>query len=279
MALSSEQIVEIQKYQRLLNMLEKTLASSRNDDQKKRVSKDIQKYKNKILSISPDGIPVGIMNSTSGIAAQNINYSPAVGQSSQPGKKQSQQPQQQQQEKANDVLANIAVMKLSPHSTDNEINYIATLVNILEYEYIPVLGDSHIKFDYSHAIERDNVMKHLENMRRTLKVLTETIEEYALSDKQDFKEQLGRMKNKQSRIFISEAGELFKVFKQFLEKIHNDLKESSGVILNPAERMHFNPRFERATILEGKDAYGALRQFLEFTSAALEVINIPNLKK
>ena len=37
MALSADQIVELQKFQRLLSLLEKTLTASKNDEQKKRI--------------------------------------------------------------------------------------------------------------------------------------------------------------------------------------------------------------------------------------------------
>jgi hypothetical protein len=261
MALSADQIVELQKLQKLLNLLERTLASAKNDEQKRRVSKDIQKYKSKILAISPDGIPDNIHN-----AVTSQNSSP------------SRTPAEHINSNTN-VLSNIAIMKISPHSHDSEINLIATLINVMETEYIPVLGDSHTKFDFSHATERDTVIKHLENIRRTMKVLTETIEEYALSEKQDFKEQLGRMKNKQSRIFISEAGDLFRAFKDFLEKVENDMQTGGVVVMNLGDKIHFNSRFERATILEGKDVGYCLRQFMEFTRAAFDSINVPTLKK
>lgn len=262
MALSADQILELQKLQRLLALLEKTLASSKNDEQKKRVSKDIQKYKARILAISPDGIPDTIHNVVASPILKEQNLAEHSHLTSDSG-----------------ILSNIAIMKISPHSYDSEINFIATLIDMMETEYIPILGDSHTKFDFSHATERDNVLKHMENIRRTMKVLTETIEEYALSEKQDFKEQLGRMKNKQSRIFISEAGELFKVFRDLLEKIQKDMNSGGVVVMNLGEKIHFNPRFERATILEGRDVSYALRQFLEFTKAAIDSINIPAFKK
>ena len=265
MALSADQIVELQKLQRLLSLLEKTFAASKNDEQKKRVSKDIQKYKTRILAISPDGIPDNIHNATpyqQHTTSSETNVSP-----------------HSHSQSSASILSNIAIMKISPHSHDAEINFIATLINVMETEYVPVLGDSHTKFDFSHATERDNVIKHLENIRRTMKVLTETIEEYALSEKQDFKEQLGRMKNKQSRILISEAGDMFKVFKEFLEKVQNDMEDGGVVVMNLGDKIHFNSRFERATLLEGKDIGYALRQFLEFTKAALQSISVPTLKK
>ena len=87
------------------------------------------------------------------------------------------------------------------------------------------------------------------------------------------------MKNKQSRIFISEAGELFKAFRDFLEKVEADMETGGVVVMNLGEKIHFNSRFERATLLEGKDVGYCLRQFMEFTRAAMDSINIPTFKK
>jgi hypothetical protein len=270
MALTSEQFQELQKFQKMLKQLEKIYNVSLNDSQKKRVSKDIEKYKEKILKISPDGIPESIpvfnkMGFKKTSKAEDDSHAASY-----------HSPNILTRE---NVLSNIAVMKASPHSTDPEINYLSTLINLMESEYVPILGDSHIKFDFSHINERDNVIKHLENIQRTMKVLTETIEEYALSDKQDFKEQLGRMKNKQSRIFISEAGEMFNTFKEFLGGLNNELTSGGSIIMNLDEKIHFNPRFEKATLLEGKSIAEALTQFYEFTIAVLDTINVPTKLK
>ena len=71
------------------------------------------------------------------------------------------------------------------------------------------------------------------------------------------------MKNKQSRIFISEVCELFKAFHDFLEKkVEADMETGGVVVMNLGDKIHFNSRFERATILEGKDVGYRLRQFL-----------------
>jgi prefoldin subunit 5 len=261
--LSNDQILELQKLQRLVSLLEKTLSSSKNEEQKKRVSKDIQKYKSKILAISPDGVPQNIHHFT--VSSKNETVDPNSYEAII--------------EKPTNPLENLPVMKLSPHSHDNEINFIASLINQLEFEYVPVLGDAHTKFDFSHSAERDALIKTLENIRRTMKVLTETIEEYALSEKQDFKEQLGRMKNKQSRIFISEASELFISFKDFLSEVMMSIESGVIVVMNLNEKIHFNPKFEKATLFEGKEVHYAIRRFLEYSEAAIKSINIPTLKK
>ncbi|MCB1176339.1 MAG: hypothetical protein KDK36_02060 [Leptospiraceae bacterium] len=267
MALNHEQILLLQKYQKMLSQLEKIMLVSVNEDQKKRVNRDIQKYRNLVLSISPDGIP------------DNIHVVRAAPVDKKPNKKENKDKNKKDEPiyaiTRENILSNLVIMKISPHSNDPEINFIATLITTLETEYVPILGDSHIKFDFSHVTEKDNMLKHLENIRRTMKVLSETIEEYAQSDKQDFKEQLGRMKNKQGRIFISEAGELFKNFRDFITKVFNSIADGTGIIMNIDDTIHFNPRFEKATVLEGKSIKEAVRMFVEFTHAAIDSINVP----
>ncbi|MCB1142076.1 MAG: hypothetical protein H7A24_09295 [Leptospiraceae bacterium] len=270
MALSNQQFQELKKYQRIIKQLEKIQNSSMNEDQKKRVAKDLIKYRDKIQFITPDGVPDNIQI----VSLRDMKKA----KKSQEGEDEKQYHNPNILTRDN-VLENLIVMKASSHSTDPEINLISTLISLLETEYAPILGDSHIKFDFSHINERDNILKHLENIQRTMKVLTETIEEYALSDKQDFKEQLGRMKNKQSRIFISEAGELFINFKDFLEGINKELTQGGSIIMNLDERIHFNPRFEKSTLLEGKTIAEALAQFYEFTVAVINNINIPTKTK
>lgn len=275
MALTNEQIIELQKYQKLIGMLEYIQSHSKNPVQKKRAGKELEKYKKKILTISPDGIPDNVYKSTFASVKQE-----QAGNKEQAESKETPSKDQIIKKKKKDVLENLVVMKISPHSNDNEINFLATLLGVLETEYLPAISDSHLKLDFSHSTERDAVFKVMENTRRNMKVLTETIEDYAACEKQDHKEQLGRMKNKQSRLFIAEAGDVFQQFRDFLNKILRENEDTGGsVILNMTEPINFNPKFERATILEGKTVIEGVEQFLEFTNAALAHINIPNIKR
>ena len=49
--------------------------------------------------------------------------------------------------------------------------------------------------------------------------------------------------------------------------------------MNLNEKLHFNPKFEQATLFEGKEVHFALRKFYEFTIAVIKSLNIPTLKK
>lgn len=255
MAITQEQILELQRHQKMIHQLEKILRLSKNDEQKYRVSRDLDKYKNRMREISPDGIPDNLET-----AAEQIRMF------------------RENPEAAGRILAKFPIMKISPNSNDSEVNQIGTWINVLDREYLPILNETHIRFDFSHGNEKDGVVKHMENIRRNIKVLTETIEEYQAAEKQEFREQLSRMKNKQTRIFIAEAFEMFQKFNEFLAKVLGEYKAGGGVIMNIEDRIAFNPRFEKATELEGKTIPEALEEFREFTAEVLDRINVPNIK-
>lgn len=255
MPISHEQILELQKYQKMIRQLEKIQSYSENDNQKMRSTWYLDKYRKKMNEISPEGIPDNLDQAAEHY--KNIQENPEAQQS---------------------LLARFPVMKISPSSNDPEVNQIGTWVNVLDREYLPILNEAHVKFDFSHGAEKDGVVKHMENIRRNIKVLTETIEEFTQAEKQDFREQLARMKNKQTRIFITEAYELFSKFNDFLDQVLSDMKVGGGVVMNLEEPIHFNPRFEKATLLEGYPIPKALEEFRDFTKEALDNIHIPNLK-
>ena len=262
MAITNDQMAEIQKLQKAIEQLEKIQKLSTNPEQKARVGKDIFQYKEKLKSLSPEGTHISVAKSSTSPTTQAAPVAKPIAAAN-----------------SSSILSQFTVMKISPNSNENEINLIGTLLNVLDTEFIPVLMDAHIKFDFSHGAERDGVIKHMENIRRNIKVLTETIEEHAQAEKQEFREQLGRMKNKQARIFITEAYDVFKRFREFLDKIQGELDEGGGIIMNMEEPVKFNSRFEKATILEGKSIQESITIFRKFITEALENIHIPNIKK
>lgn len=254
MPLSHDQLLELTRIQKMIRGLEKIKKNSKNPDQLTRVTWDLEKYQRKMNELSPDGIP------------DNLEYATLTSKRVQAGNEEMK------------YIQKFPTLRITPNSNDREINQIGTLVKVMDEEFVPVLSDSHIKFDFSNANERDTILKHMENLRRNLKLLQETIEEYAAADKQEFKEQLSRMKNKQSRIFIAESYEVFKKFKDFLEKVHKEIREGNKVIMNMDEPIHFNKKFETATILEGKYIPEAIKEFLNFVKEVIELVNLPDVK-
>ncbi|MCZ8344253.1 MAG: hypothetical protein O9301_14555 [Leptospira sp.] len=257
MPLSQEQIYELSKLQKMLRNLEKIEKNAKNDLQKERVAFDIERYRKRMQEVSPEGVPDNLEQTIRNVKARAEDPSKVK----------------------HKIISQYPVMKISPNSNDSEINQIGTLINIMDLEYIPILGDAHIKFDYSHATERDTVLKYMENLRRNMKILVETVEEYAAADKQEFREQLSRMKNKQSRIFIAESFETMTKFQEFLKAVNADIHEGVNVIMNMEEPLKFNPRFEKATVLEGRSIMEGLREFQEFVDETCDLIKLPSFRK
>ena len=181
--------------------------------------------------------------------------------------------------KGYNILDKYPVQPPSKHSTDSDLNMITTMINVVQREYWPVLTDMHCKLDFSHSSERDSVRNKLENCVRSMSVLIETIDEYATADKQDFREQLLKMKNKQTRLFLIEADEMFKTVRDFLQKINEDVSQGGGVVTNKGDILKFNSRFEEATVLEGQPLVDGLREFEALCTATVERLNLPSFKK
>jgi len=257
MPLDSEEIAELTRLQKMVNQLQKIEKGAVNELQKIRVAYDIEKFRKRMQEISPEGLPDNL--------AQAV-FNAAQKKAGKAG------------EKTHTVITQFPVMKICPHSNDAEINQIGTLINAMDLEYIPILGEGHVKFDYSHSTEKDGVLKYMENLRRNMKILIETIEEYANSEKAEFREQLARMKNKQSRIFIAEAGDTLSKFHEFLSAVNKEISEGNNVILNMDEPLKFNARYEKATLLEGKSIMEGLREFLNFVTESIDVIKLPNFR-
>lgn len=130
MAISHEQILELQKYQKMIQQLEKIAKVSQNDEQRYRVSRDLEKYKTKMKDISPEGIPDNL-----DVTAEQI-------------KRYKENPNE-----AGRVIAKYPIMKISPNSNDPEVNQIGTWINVMDREYLPVLNETHVRFDF-FAYER-----------------------------------------------------------------------------------------------------------------------------
>ncbi len=263
MEFTADQKVEIEKLLKYVRQMEGIIRTSPSAEQKERVTKQLQQYREKLAAVT-------------GGRADKLNLSEiesAIG--AVPGPKSNAAPSG----KTYNILDKYPVQQASKNSSDSDLNLMATMLAVVQREYWPVLTDMHTKLDFSFSSERDTVRTKLENAQRSLGVLIETIDEYAGAEKQDFREQLLKMKNKQTRLFLIEMNELFKTMREFLTRINQDLSSGGGVVTNKKDVLKFNPRFEEATVLEGQPLSEGLREFESFCVAAIERLNLPNFKK
>jgi len=265
-SLSSSQKIEADKLIKYIKQMEGIIRTSPNKEQVERVKKEIRKYRDKLGALVP-GLNVELNSDQirAELKMQDMEATP------QPAARTPAPT-------ASDMLSKFPIQKASPHSSDNDVNFVATVLTIVQKEYWPAISEQHCKLDFSNSAERDTIRNQLDNSMRNLKVLAETIEEYSMAEKQDFREQLLKMKNKQTRIFLYETNQTLKKIRDFLKKLMSDVKSGGNSIINKTDVLKFNPKFEEATVLEGAPIVEALVQFEMYASQAVERINLPELK-
>ena len=278
---SPEQKTEIEKLLKYIEQMEGIVRTSPSREQVERVRKQINTYTSRLLTLMPhldrNRLIIKDIRAELGGPEETDMDTPAPPAS---GGSTTAPPRRPVASAASqlDILARYPVERASAHSTDNDVNFLATILRVIQREYIPVISDRHCKMDYSHASERDALRNHLETAFRNLKVLAETIEEYATAENQDFREQLLKMKNKQTRIFLFESNQSLKKVREFLRKLVGDLNGSGHIIMNPENTIHFDSRYEEATGLEGAPLPQGIREFETFVTQAIEKLNLPELK-
>ena len=269
-AYTNEQLKEIDKILKFIKQMEGIVRTSPSREQVERVRKELKKFREKLKEMIPgiDAMTVNVdeLRTKLGLTA----VIPTV--------QETAAAKSQDDGESGDILDRFPIQKASPHCTDPDVNLMATMLLVLQKDYWPAISEQHCKLDFSCANERDAIRVLLENAVRSLKVLAETIEEYATADKQDFREQLLKMKNKQTRIFLFETNDVMKGVREFLKKLVDDLDHGGGAVMNRDEVIKTNSRFEESNYLEGRTIADAIREVEYFTSKVIERLNLPQFK-
>lgn len=271
MDLNQDQLTEIDKLTRYIKQMEGIVRTSPNPDQVSRVKRELQKYREKLKTLYPDFDPsqqhVEDVREALGLDGGSSGKSSASGGGKSSGGG------------GHDILDKFPVQKASPNCQDHDVNFLATILHVIQKEYWPAISEQHTRMDFSLNQERDTVRHHLDTALRNLKILTETIEEYAQAEKQDFREQLLKMKNKQTRVFLFETNDVLRLLKEFMRKVAADVQQNGSGIQNKTELIQFNPKFEDATLLEGYTIRDAVLEFLELLDQTIAQLRLPQLKQ
>ncbi len=274
---SQAQIDEIEKLVNYIDRMETIIHTSPNRSQVDRVQKELRKMGEKLAAIVP-GVNALNVNTNEvrvkvGLMAEPQGDKPSSGSRPRAGSAS-----RKFEDTGLSIIDKFPVKPASPHSTDHDVNFTYTVIHIIQNEYWPVISDQICKLDFSHGAERDSVRMRLDNVLRSMKVLVETIEEYAGAEKQDFREQLLKMKSRQTRIVMFETHDFLKLLRDFLNKLITDIRSDGGVILNKSDTIRFDSRFHVATVLEGRSIADGIKEFQAYVLQAIEKLHIPDLK-
>ena len=265
---------EVQKILKYLKNMEGIIRTSPNPDQKARVQKELAKQRARLAQIVP-GLDATRMNSDQIMAELQMSAAPGGAEGASPAGRSGGGGRGA----GHRVLDKISIDRASANSTDPDVNFLASVFTAIQKEYWPAISEQHCELDFSHSAERDAVRSQLENVFRNMKVLLETIEEYAGAEHQDFREQLLKMKNRQTRAFIFDANDMLRKIREFMEPLMADIEANGGLITNKSAQLRFNSRFEEATMLEGRTVSDAIQEFNQLVREAIQHLNLPSLKK
>lgn len=257
---------EIQKLIKFIKSMQSIIRTSTNPAQVERIKKDLSQYLRKLKELVPDFDP---SKETIEELSRRLYFNNST----------SKEKTTFSEDKTSQWEIKLPLMKASPYCNDNDVNFLYSVLEFLRKEFWPVLSDLHLQLDFTHSQERQGLRLEFDEILRELKSLLETIEDYAKSESPDFREQMLKMKNKQTRTFIINVNNFFKKLKDFVSKLIEELNKMSGVIKNPNEIIRFNPQFEEATLLDDYTISGALLEFLDFIQFVLKKINLPDLKQ
>tara|TARA_B100001939_G_scaffold348142_2_gene373155 strand:- start:3184 stop:4005 length:822 start_codon:yes stop_codon:yes gene_type:complete len=269
--LNQDQLTEIDKLTRYIKQMEGIVRTSPNPDQVARVKRELQKYREKLQVLYPDFDPaqqqVDDVRSELGLDGSGKQQSSGGGSASSSGGA------------GHDILEKFPVAKASPNCTDHDVNFLATILHVIQKEYWPAISEQHTRMDFSLNQERDTIRHHLDTALRNLKILTETVEEYAQAEKQDFREQLLKMKNKQTRVFLFETNDMLRLMREFMRKVAGDIHQNGSGVQNKSDKIQFNSKFEDATLLEGYTIRDAVLEFLELLDQTIAQLRLPQMKQ
>ena len=264
---TDDQLAEIEKLLNYVKQMESIIRTSPSADQVARVKKQLSQYADRLSQLVPkiDRMRINVneiremVGLTGAAAAGRPPERPAT-----PG--------------SGDRLSRFPIEPASEHSTDPDVNFLATVLGTIQREYWPIISDQHCKLDFSNSAERDAIRTQMESAQRALKVLAETIEEYAGAEKQDFREQLLKMKNKQTRVFLIDTNGILKKLREFLRKLEGDIQSRGNIVMNREDLLKFNRKYEEAELLEGASVAEGVIEFARYAEQAVGRLNLPEMK-
>jgi len=270
---NNEEILKLIKYIKSMQLIIRT---SPNKDQVERIKKDLYKYIKKLQTLVPDFDPSKETMEELERRLFQTNTFPSQ-------KKEDSMFQNYYDESVEkDQISwdyKIPMKKASHHCNDQEINFLFSAIDFIQKEFWPILSEQHIRLDFTYSQERQSLRFQFDELIRELNSLIETVEDYALAENPDFRDQLYKMKNKQIRLFLINANEFFKKLKDFLNRLLSELDKRTSVIKNLDDRIEFNPQFEEASLLNGYTIREALVEFIDLIQFILKKINLPDFKQ
>lgn len=258
MSLSEAQKTELLTLQKLSRQYEGIIRTSRNLEQQNKAKIELKKIRDKIESIAPGGA-----------ADQFLAANPAAAPTY--GKKKSIEDIGE----TYPTLGKMPMTRITPNSDELEVNILGSVLNAWENTFYPALGK--IKLDFALSAERDTHFTILESLKRQMKILVETIEDFNRAVREDSKAQLRDMRTRQQRQFMFDGGTFLKKIHEFWRSVYEDIQANGPKCFNKDDTIMVDTRLETANYFHGRSVRETARFTVMFLHEAIEALNLPDL--
>jgi hypothetical protein len=252
---------EYYKLIKLKKQYDGVLRTSRNPSQQQRVSKDLQSIENQIDHLKKQVSPEEFKSWT-----ENNSGSSA----SSPKEKKKMALEEYQS------LSKVPMVSLGPGADSKDVNLLYSVLVFFEEQFFPAISDKHIKLDFTLGQERDGFYNRLENCKRNLRNLQNTLEDMHLATREDQKSQLLEMKVRYSRYFMNESATFFKGVITFWEPILEDIKEGGHRCMNPEDYIEINRKLEQPSILDGVLVEKVIERLVILIRELIDYLRLPD---
>ncbi len=258
MSLSEAQKNELMTLQKLARQYEGIIRTSRNAEQQGKAKIELKKIRDKMESIAPGGSADQFLQenpgtTTSGSRKKSIED---IGQTYP-------------------TLGKLPMARISPNSDELEINVLGSVLSAWENTFYPAL--SKVKLDFALSAERDSHFTVLESLKRQMKILSETIEDFHKAVREDSKVQLRDMRTRQQRQFMFDGGAFLKKIHEFWKSVYEDIQANGPKCFNKDDHIMVDTRLEVANFFQGKSVRETSRFTVMFLHEAIEALNLPDL--
>ena len=164
-----------------------------------------------------------------------------------------------------------------PYPSDEEINRAASIMKHFSERIWGGL-DQHTRLDFSNSATRDALYRKLEQCGRSLDLFRPDNRRYSPVEVAEYISQLQMMRVKQGRVFLFDLHDFFKDARTFVTGLLSDAEFGGTMVLNYDELISY-AEYETHHTFAGYTVLEALKRLKQFIDEAMEVINLPEIRK
>jgi hypothetical protein len=175
------------------------------------------------------------------------------------------------------LLGYIPITRHREDSRDREIDIVVSYGDFFEKNYLPLLSDYYIKFNFSHSIKRDTFYpRHME----IKKVLKEYNYELDVLNREEF-DSIAQHRDKSvihkvRHRYLLLLDKYFKDLRNFLETIFDDIRTGGTMVLNPHDPVNLS-EFEDNRRLDGLNVSEVLEEMKTFSDEFIRFLSLPDI--